>query len=125
MRIIDWSSDVCSSDLVIGKLIGTDVELNVDLGLPLPLINRGRIGVFEGKVLHILGNKPNLRHSVRAIDQCFVSVDSACFFGHLPSFNFCSCLMRHMNTGPRSEEHTSELQSLMRISYAVFCLTKK
>src|SRR3546814_7933588 len=28
-------------------------------------------------------------------------------------------------TGPRSEEHTSELQSLMRISYAVFCLTKK
>src|SRR3546814_8368679 len=27
--------------------------------------------------------------------------------------------------GPRSEEHTSELQSLMRISYAVFCLTKK
>src|SRR3546814_5713502 len=77
-------------EYVIGKLIGTDVELNVDLGLPLPLINRGRIGVFEGKVLHILGNKPNLRHSVRAID--------------------------------RSEEHTSELQSLMRISYAVFCL---
>src|SRR3546814_3543047 len=29
------------------------------------------------------------------------------------------------NTGNRSEEHTSELQSLMRISYAVFCLTKK
>src|SRR3546814_1625709 len=57
-------------EYVIGKLIGTDVELNVDLGLPLPLINRGRIGV-------------------------------------------------------RSEEHTSELQSLMRISYAVFCLKKK
>src|SRR3546814_6305465 len=29
------------------------------------------------------------------------------------------------NLGPRSEEHTSELQSLMRISYAVFCLKKK
>src|SRR3546814_9141530 len=29
------------------------------------------------------------------------------------------------SSGPRSEEHTSELQSLMRISYAVFCLTKK
>src|SRR3546814_1683193 len=29
------------------------------------------------------------------------------------------------STGPRSEEHTSELQSLMRISYAVFCLKKK
>src|SRR3546814_5533260 len=30
-----------------------------------------------------------------------------------------------IDLGPRSEEHTSELQSLMRISYAVFCLTKK
>src|SRR3546814_1941862 len=30
-----------------------------------------------------------------------------------------------VRTGPRSEEHTSELQSLMRISYAVFCLKKK
>src|SRR3546814_9544008 len=32
---------------------------------------------------------------------------------------------RHRATHPRSEEHTSELQSLMRISYAVFCLKKK
>src|SRR3546814_16779137 len=32
---------------------------------------------------------------------------------------------RHRGTGGRSEEHTSELQSLMRISYAVFCLKKK
>src|SRR3546814_5711572 len=31
----------------------------------------------------------------------------------------------HLHLGPRSEEHTSELQSLMRISYAVFCLKKK
>src|SRR3546814_9711558 len=34
-------------------------------------------------------------------------------------------LASHMATGLRSEEHTSELQSLMRISYAVFCLKKK
>src|SRR3546814_9358508 len=32
---------------------------------------------------------------------------------------------RHLGGDPRSEEHTSELQSLMRISYAVFCLNKK
>src|SRR3546814_5695805 len=32
---------------------------------------------------------------------------------------------RQLYVGPRSEEHTSELQSLMRISYAVFCLKKK
>src|SRR3546814_10188492 len=34
-------------------------------------------------------------------------------------------LSGHKASGPRSEEHTSELQSLMRISYAVFCLKKK
>src|SRR3546814_20082433 len=34
-------------------------------------------------------------------------------------------LIRFLNVPPRSEEHTSELQSLMRISYAVFCLKKK
>src|SRR3546814_10269183 len=34
-------------------------------------------------------------------------------------------LRQHRQSGPRSEEHTSELQSLMRISYAVFCLKKK
>src|SRR3546814_2462745 len=33
--------------------------------------------------------------------------------------------VRHRSVQPRSEEHTSELQSLMRISYAVFCLKKK
>src|SRR3546814_2245323 len=34
-------------------------------------------------------------------------------------------LVPHLGVGRRSEEHTSELQSLMRISYAVFCLKKK
>src|SRR3546814_1084488 len=37
----------------------------------------------------------------------------------------CSCATCHVYVDPRSEEHTSELQSLMRISYAVFCLKKK
>src|SRR3546814_3198790 len=51
--------------------------------------------------------------------------------GELPLLLFCSSLLdqtesltRSRNL-PRSEEHTSELQSLMRISYAVFCLKKK
>src|SRR3546814_1349389 len=39
--------------------------------------------------------------------------------------NLLSNALRHSNTDSRSEEHTSELQSLMRISYAVFCLKKK
>src|SRR3546814_3444160 len=41
---------------------------------------------------------------------------------HLP---WPHTLLRHAQAQPRSEEHTSELQSLMRISYAVFCLKKK
>src|SRR3546814_5923165 len=44
-----------------------------------------------------------------------------------PRRRFCivSCLVRLISPHNRSEEHTSELQSLMRISYAVFCLKKK
>src|SRR3546814_4454548 len=46
-----------------------------------------------------------------------------------PSFNTPAPMVRHEppppDTARRSEEHTSELQSLMRISYAVFCLKKK
>src|SRR3546814_9744105 len=40
-------------------------------------------------------------------------------------FMRCSCHQESVPTGARSEEHTSELQSLMRISYAVFCLKKE
>src|SRR3546814_3210753 len=43
---------------------------------------------------------------------------------HAPQGTFCSSRMMRRSPG-RSEEHTSELQSLMRISYAVFCLKKK
>src|SRR3546814_1947782 len=39
--------------------------------------------------------------------------------------NGCSLLFAEIGIGARSEEHTSELQSLMRISYAVFCLKQK
>src|SRR3546814_2631535 len=42
-----------------------------------------------------------------------------------PGISAEACLYADLNLDPRSEEHTSELQSLMRISYAVFCLKKK
>src|SRR3546814_2681021 len=44
------------------------------------------------------------------------------FFGYVA---FAAVFGRDLQINPRSEEHTSELQSLMRISYAVFCLKKK
>src|SRR3546814_6094105 len=51
----------------------------------------------------------------------------ACILAQLRTVNDTSPYMRGLisSMGFRSEEHTSELQSLMRISYAVFCLTKK
>src|SRR3546814_7919575 len=103
MRISDWSSDVCSSDLGPGGGDGTLGAATLSI-LPLPacksLIQKG-----SGRVLmtHEQPGKPG-RTLCRVRDY----------------------LANHLLRGwVRSEEHTSELQSLMRISYAVFCLKKK
>src|SRR3546814_5772052 len=121
MRISDWSSDVCSSDLHAGAA-GVDRELRVPgrddhhernasdrhrrdrsddrvanaraaIVWPRPLSSgrRHRAGVRRGRLVNLTGTTGAL----------------------LDAYN------------RRSEEHTSELQSLMRISYAVFCLKKK
>src|SRR3546814_4741008 len=64
------------------------------------------------------------RESVQVVDA-IVAQD----IGKLPDPTTAAALQRvpgvQVSTNRRSEEHTSELQSLMRISYAVFCLTKK
>src|SRR3546814_10157266 len=98
MRISDWSSDVCSSDLM-ARAAGVDVIV-VDhhkCAAALP-------------VAHALVN-PN------RLDESDVGVAH----GHLAAVGVAFLL----GAALRSEEHTSELQSLMRISYAVFCLKKK
>src|SRR3546814_6149238 len=105
MRISDWSSDVCSSDLTArrSRLRGPARAgtRRACVGLALaPAPGRTRMpGAGTGR------RDPQLRHQrhhrlgrVRPADP---------------------------GRGDRSEEHTSELQSLMRISYAVFCLKKK
>src|SRR3546814_8064525 len=107
MRISDWSSDVCSSDLVVliatlrsfGVVLATDRNARSTLG-----------GAFrEGR--------PALVFLVT-----FVIVQFATSFF---SDTIGETLGQVTNMQLRSEEHTSELQSLMRISYAVFCLKKK
>src|SRR3546814_6038511 len=84
MRISDWSSDVCSSDLIevmrVTQLAGELRRAGVGADVEHPVLHRRR------------------HHGHRQV--------------------------RPDDAG-RSEEHTSELQSLMRISYAVFCLKKK
>src|SRR3546814_8430913 len=120
MRISDWSSDVCSSDLLGGRLdavnvvdpdvaVITTVDLDHQdwLGDDRELIGFEKAGIARPWKPLVLGetDPPSsvLRHAY-AIGASAWRLDNDFF---------------------RSEEHTSELQSLMRISYAVFCLKKK
>src|SRR3546814_10315765 len=106
MRISDWSSDVCSSDL-------TAQHRERALLQALP-VGRHRI-------------EEQLRNSearYRAVfDNAQVSFWELDFSGVLDYLN--RLRSQGVTDLRRSEEHTSELQSLMRISYAVFCLKKK
>src|SRR3546814_5918142 len=63
-----------------------------------------------------------------SLDEVIVVLDeplTAFVVGHLAQLGQTLEVVLARRPGSRSEEHTSELQSLMRISYAVFCLTKK
>src|SRR3546814_1873328 len=105
MRISDWSSDVCSSDLV-----------DYDMTMPSPPDASGIAGdnVWDsGK----WGSSSWGDVTPSSITQQWESLSG---LGYT-----CSISFQVTSGTSRSEEHTSELQSLMRISYAVFCLTKK
>src|SRR3546814_7404959 len=100
MRISDWSSDVCSSDLNRELLAGgNDIVLRAVLLQHHPL--------HPDVVLRVapVAKGIEVAHEQAAL-QALRDV-------------------REPARDLRSEEHTSELQSLMRISYAVFCLKKK
>src|SRR3546814_5479610 len=100
MRISDWSSDVCSSDLL---------ALECQSGPTCLLTRLGTEPKFSGAGLSRINERSDTRKGVLAMSQPYARF--------LHPFD----VARH----PRSEEHTSELQSLMRNSYAVFCLQKK
>src|SRR3546814_7960673 len=116
MRISDWSSDVCSSDLLHRRqpqpakdrderarrreaARRKQRDRHPQEGGHMRQIARGRRGFDEQRT-----SQPDDRHHNRRPSE-----PHAAIFDPLQ----------------RSEEHTSELQSLMRISYAVFCLKKK
>src|SRR3546814_10803102 len=114
MRISDWSSDVCSSDLRdprIGDLVRH--------------LNR-HVAAFAKDCAFDLGGK-RLK-----LDSLWINVlePGGTHSGHIHPHSVVSGTI-YVAVPPgsgalkRSEEHTSELQSLMRISYAVFCLKKK
>src|SRR3546814_10727912 len=113
MRISDWSSDVCSSDLFCyGWFI---------LPESLPPARRAP---FNPRRANPVGALILLRRYPQVLGLATVL-----FFSQLAHYVLNSVFVLYADYryqwGPRSEEHTSELQSLMRISYAVFCLKKK
>src|SRR3546814_5280034 len=121
MRISDWSSDVCSSDLdgvrhlsrarggsLAGEAAAEIIDGNGNPGL------RSRASSKRAAVVPDSGQRRHRRH--RADDSTHAALMRP---GAQPTSRSTTILPK------RSEEHTSELQSLMRISYAVFCLKKK
>src|SRR3546814_10516596 len=107
MRISDWSSDVCSSDLAGDGALRRLARLPDATQPALPHAERRHSDLDIG----ILGF---LRNDALPVRKRAVGYD------HRARRHDLFLLQHH-----RSEEHTSELQSLMRISYAVFCLKKK
>src|SRR3546814_7218499 len=113
MRISVWSSDVCSSDLP-GDLIGWDNSSR----------NNGadHIAVYLGDGM--MAEAPGTGGKVQIVP---VSKNPDFIRRVLPEASSVSGIggVSQLGSTPRPEEHTSELQSLMRISYAAFCLKKK
>src|SRR3546814_2641433 len=117
MRIRDWSSDVCSSDLADAGVSIAAGNALVKAIAPLARATRrpgadadlgGFGGLFDLKAAGFT-------------DPLLVAAND----GVGTKLKLAIDHDRHDGVGIRSEEHTSELQSLMRISYAVFCLKKK
>src|SRR3546814_6302120 len=132
MRISDWSSDVCSSDLVdarhVGDLLGVLQQEHRPGSLGL-LLQRHELQRLEGRLAarrrtavrdHPGVARPHLlKGRRRACRQPVAFERDPGERALIPQPNECVDAFR------RSEEHTSELQSLMRSSYAVYFLKKK
>src|SRR3546814_9969949 len=106
MRISDWSSDVCSSDLLeAADMAFTDI-----------FIRRPILAIVVSLLILLVGVSATFSLPVRQyprMESATITIDTA----------FPGATQDVMQG--RSEEHTSELQSLMSISYAVSCLKKK
>src|SRR3546814_4738670 len=161
MRISDWSSDVCSSDLprivtqtdlalkpreraarIFPKRGGTGESAEVGLYLGLHLVERGSVALFCGTkegVISLCRRAAEIFDRAVALPRPLDASNAAeiARLTHLARLNLGAAqdvtqasalgILANQGNTPqglrlRSEEHTSELQSLMRISYAVFCL---
>src|SRR3546814_1126377 len=128
MRSSDGSSDVCSSDLALSRWdakFGQPAPLGVNVNLsPMQMARDDVASMFEEALRYsgISGKRMTAELTESAIIADPEKARKLLFALkdlHMP------IAMDDFGTGYRSEEHTSELQSLMRIAYAVFCLNKK
>src|SRR3546814_9995979 len=134
MRISDWSSDVCSSDLLTIDDEGTPTQHNVLIedgilkGYIQDRLNARLMGVAPTGN----GRRESYAHApMPRMTNTFMlggSDDPGEILSRAKKGIFAKSFgggQVDITSGKRAEEHTSELQSLMRISYAVFCLKKK
>src|SRR3546814_1478082 len=113
MRISDWSSDVCSSDLGGGAkdIRRSDSLPEIRTGPEIPAKPGCKGSRFR---------RPLQCRQKFAPERSYGTEWIGAHIEHAGAYARVEFLRRW-----RSEEHTSELQSLMRISYAVICLKKK
>src|SRR3546814_3625093 len=134
MRISDWSSDVCSSDLVVQykaiKLVKRpELQITPDsfevVSMQVPVLQAGEILL---KQTH-MSLDPAMRGWMSADRHSYIPpVELGDIMRSSGAAEVVESKNEKLPVGTkltRSEAHTSELQSLMRISYAVFCLKKK
>src|SRR3546814_1298437 len=116
MRISDWSSDVCSSDLAVDDQLADILDGDV----------AGDVGVVEATVRVFLDDA-RLGHGAKALTDASLqhgAVQHGLQEAGTGGWGLASTRASRRRE-MRAEEHTSELQALMRISYAVFCCKKK
>src|SRR3546814_2260031 len=120
MRISDWSSDVCSSDLKKVQPLPLFAAAGIEDRGAEPAVSLPQMDLSE----HVVEDYRALRFSLKAHPLSFLR-QSLAREGIVEAMQLEVLKPGILVRVARSEEHTSELQSLMRISYAVFGLEKK
>src|SRR3546814_3705765 len=113
MRISDWSSDVCSSDLQDATLCHAFTSLAA---------LRAELDEQEAQAERL---KQTIQQAMGDASRALFAEGEVTFKRSKDGTSLDAKKLTADHPELRSEEHTSELQSLMRISYAVFCLKKK
>src|SRR3546814_1789748 len=116
MRISDWSSDVCSSDLLV-----YEGDRRFDVTVRVPEATRVNLDDIRSLPVLLPEEAGATRRQIPLAQVAQIRLTEG--LNQISRENGKRRVVVQVNL--RSEEHTSELQSLMRISYAVFCLKKK